>query len=434
MSKILFENVSINPQILNLKESATLKVNQQVKSQRARGEKVYHFGFGQSPFPVHRKIVQTLQENANKKDYLPTLGLLELRKQIAEYYRQNFNYNFNPEHMLIGPGSKELIFQCLYALEGPVIIPAPSWVSYGPQVNIRGKKFISPMTSRENNYKLTSKDLEFVCETMPVDQQKILIINSPNNPTGQVYTDQEIEGLTRVCRDNNIIVISDEIYGMIDFTNIKKKGFSFYYPEGTIVTAGLSKSHSAGGYRLGFLAAPKNMEKLVKALSALVSETFSAVSAPIQYAAVTAYSMDPEIEESLRICNKIHEYIGHYIYYRLQKMQIECPAPEGAFYIFPDFINYKKELHKKYDIQTSLQLAEVLLTEAQIALLPGSDFYLPSSSLTARMSTVDYEGDSLYQSALDCRGEMSIDFVQKNAPRIVEGLNSLESFLSGCGV
>ncbi len=421
-------SISINPNITNLKESSTLRVNQMTKAMRNSGEEVFHFGFGQSPFPVHEKIVKCLRDSAHEKDYLPTLGLLNLRKEIASYYKTKFNYNFAAERILVGPGSKELIFQCLYVLEGPVIIPAPSWVSYGPQVNVRGKHIVRALTKRENAYKLTAQELTDVCATLPDDEQKVLIINSPNNPSGQVYSDSEMESLAGVCRKENVIIISDEIYAMIDFSTVTKKGFSHYYPEGTIVTAGLSKSHSAGGYRLGFLAAPESMQAMITALSALVSETFSAVSAPIQYAATCAYSDDPEIEAYLKQCCLVHAAAGSYVSHRLNKINVDCPESEGAFYVFPDFNAYREKFKEKYEVVNSIELSELFLREASVALLPGADFYLPKDSLTARMATVDYDSGVLYEKSLTCK-KLNFDFIEENCPHIVGGLNSLEAFL-----
>ncbi|MCB0391600.1 MAG: pyridoxal phosphate-dependent aminotransferase [Bdellovibrionales bacterium] len=378
---------------------------------------------------MHPKIINALKEHAHEKDYLPTLGLLKLRESIACYYKKRFNYNFSPDHILIGPGSKELIFQCLFVLEGPVIIPAPSWVSYGPQVNVRGKHIIRAMTRRENNYKLTGAELKQVCSTLPEEEQKVLIINSPNNPTGQVYSDTEMADLVKVCRQEQVIIISDEIYAMIDFTGRNKSGFLNHYPEGTIVTAGLSKSHSAGGYRLGFIAAPPNMTSVIQGLSALVSETFSAVSAPIQYAAVQAYSGDSEIEEYLENCCKIHKCVGNYIAEELNSMAVDCPDPEGAFYVFPDFSKYKEELKERYSVSTGKDLAESLLVNSSVALLPGSDFYMSPSSLTTRMATVDYDGAEVYQAANEMEFQLNKDFLKKNTPLIVEGLNAIKDYL-----
>jgi aspartate aminotransferase len=418
-------NVMLNPDVINLKESSTLKINQLARKMRAEGKTVYHFGFGQSPFPVHESIVGKLKEHAHEKDYLPTLGLLELRENICSYYKKHFDYDWKPEHILIGPGSKELLFQALYVLEGPVIIPAPSWVSYGPQVNVRGKHIMRAVTKRENGYKLQPEELNAVCDILP-DEQKILIINSPNNPSGAVYTREEMQGIVDVCRKRNIIIMSDEIYAMVDFKGDDKRGFYNLYPEGTIVTAGLSKSHSAGGYRLGFLATGPKLEPVIRCLASLVSETFSAVSAPIQHSGVEAYSDNQEAWDYIKQCTAIHGAVGMYMAKRFRAMGAECPDPEGAFYIMPSFTAYKEKL-AKHGIKTSPEFADLCLEKANVAMLPGTDFYMPHHYIACRVATVDYDGGAVYKASV---GKTLDDaFVEENCPSVKAGLDSLEAFL-----
>lgn len=146
---------ALNPLVLSLKESATLAINLKALKLRQQGENIVHFGFGQSPFPVPEIIQEALRNNADKKDYLPTQGLPELCEAVATFYREQFGYDFKPHEVCIGPGSKELIFQIFYLMEGPLLVPVPSWVSYGPQAALRGKEIIPIQTSRENNYRIT---------------------------------------------------------------------------------------------------------------------------------------------------------------------------------------------------------------------------------------------------------------------------------------
>ena len=257
---------ALNPLVLSLKESATLAINLKALELRRQGEDIVHFGFGQSPFPVPEIIQQALRDNADKKDYLPTQGLPELCEAVAGFYRNEFGYNFKPLDVCVGPGSKELIFQIIYLMEGPLLIP----------------------TSRENNYRLTPELLDRACYSAG-QSQKLLIFNNPNNPTGALYHENEIKEIAEICRAYQVIVISDEIYAMIDFDQLPMSSLAIFYPEGTIVSGGLSKSFAAGGYRLGVVLIPDSLELMMSALKSVVSETFSAVSAPVQYAALKAY-------------------------------------------------------------------------------------------------------------------------------------------------
>ncbi|MCK5248398.1 MAG: aminotransferase class I/II-fold pyridoxal phosphate-dependent enzyme, partial [Spirochaetaceae bacterium] len=226
---------SINPLVLNLKESATLSINKMVKRLRKEGREVFHFGFGQAPFPVPGIIQEALRSNTHHNTYLPTEGLPELQAAVSEFYRNEFNLDYRPADVFIGPGSKELIFQTNYLLEGALLVPAPSWVSYGPQATIRGKRLFPIATERENGYKLTAAALDRACHHL-WQQQKMLILNNPNNPTGAVYREDELREIAQICRAYSVLVISDEIYAMIDFTGEAYSSLSRFYPEGTIVS------------------------------------------------------------------------------------------------------------------------------------------------------------------------------------------------------
>lgn len=419
-------NPLINNKITTLRESATLAINQKVKTLRAKGKTIYHFGFGQSPFPVAKEIQMALIANSHQKAYLPTLGLRELRQAFCTYYAANFGYQFSPEYVAVGPGSKELIFQILFILEGPLIIPAPSWVSYGPQAQIAGKSIYAVQTKIENGYKISGEELADACKQLKDYRQKLLIINSPNNPTGSVYSDRELEDISRVCKNHGVIVISDEIYNLINFT-AEKSSFSKHYPEGTIVANGLSKGYSAGGYRLGFLAVPDNFRSVISALSAMISETYSAVSSPTQYAAIEAYLDNPGLKNYVSQCRKIHHAVGSYCYSRLGLMGLTLPEPHGAFYLFPGFEKFGRKLRQN-GIHNAEELCHLLLEKASVATLPASDFYCPPDMLACRVATVDYDGEAVYNASIN---QVALDdqFVIANCPAIESGLNALEMFL-----
>ncbi|MBC76229.1 MAG: aminotransferase class I/II [Halobacteriovoraceae bacterium] len=422
-------SISLNPDVSGLKESSTLKINQTALSKRAKGEKVFHFGFGQSPFPVLPQIVEELKQNAHRKEYLPTKGLLPLRQAICDYYKSKFGYDFHEDLVIVGPGSKELLFQALFALEGPVIVPAPSWVSYGPQVNLRGKDITPVITKETNNYKLTPEELKEVCVNLGPGQ-KVLILNTPNNPSGAVYAEKEISELAKICKQNNIIVISDEIYAEVDFSLERKRGFFHFYPEGTIVTSGLSKAQSAGGYRLGFLATSPNLAELVDALTSLISETFSAVSAPVQYSAIKAYNKNADVDKYLDTCSKVHKTCGEYMAKRFNEMGVSCPIPEGAFYLMPSFQAFAQKLKQNEGVESSQQLCDLFLNKLNVAMLPGSDFYMGDELLCVRVASVDYDGEQVYKEMLKAGDDFEpVEFVERYCPNLKDGLDAIEGFL-----
>lgn len=413
--------VKINPLATNLKESATLEINIRAKKARVQGKDICHLGFGQSPFDVHSTMVESLKKNATKKDYLPTQGMLDLRSSIAQYHQREFSQETTAQQILIGPGSKELIFQALYVLQGPVIVPAPSWVSYGPQVQLQGRDIITLETTRDNDYKMTTKEFLTCCESLE-NGQKILIFNNPSNPTGAVYSAQEIEELSKIAKNYNVIVISDEIYALINWSGQKYASFSHYLPQQTLITSGLSKSHAAGGWRMGHLIVPENMQNVMKAISAMISETFSCVSAPIQYAAIDAFADNQDLRNYLQQCTKIYQSTSTYLWHRFSEIGLKCPKPLGAFYLFPDFENFKEKL-KGNNINNDIDLSSYLFDQYQVAVLPGQYFYFPQEKYAVRVASVDYDGNKVYQASLNN------DFIEKYCPRLVTACDRIGIFL-----
>lgn len=426
---------ALNPLVLSLKESATLAINQKAMHLRRQGENVFHFGFGQSPFPVPHNIQEGLRQNADKKDYLPTQGLPELLEAIAGFYRARFDYHFSPDHICVGPGSKELIFQTIYLMEGPLLVPAPSWVSYGPQAALRGKEIVPIPTSREKGYRLQFEDLDRAAHQLG-QKQKLLILNNPNNPTGAVYSKAELEQLAKICRAYQIIVISDEIYAMIDFTGNPQASLAHYYPEGTIVTGGLSKSFAAGGYRLGVMLLPRELDLILGALQSVISETFSAVSAPIQYAALEAYGNFEAVRPFIERTCAIYQTASEYMCTRFRAMGLNCPTPAGSFYLFPDFDPFREALSQRMGILTGMNLCNHLLEQYSVAMLPGSDFYLPATSLGVRIAAVDFDGEKALsyhsENEVEARG-LDPKTMRQLFPNLVDGCDRVEAFLNQLG-
>jgi len=245
----------VKKKILKLKESSTLVINEKSKELISNGKKVYQFGFGQSPFPVPEKIVEALKNNAHRKEYLPIQGLPELRENISKYLAKRTGNDYPKENILITPGSKEAMLLIHIAFNGEIIIPAPGWVSYEPQAEIGSNKVHWLETTRENNWFPTGKELEKKIKSVGKNKNLILILNSPNNPSGAVC--ENLEELAKVAKKYKIMVLSDEIYTDLTFTN-DYSSISKFYPELTFITGGLSKWCGAGGWRLGFLAVPKN--------------------------------------------------------------------------------------------------------------------------------------------------------------------------------
>lgn len=419
-----FHQTSMKLNTFNVKESATLAINQHVQKLRTNGQSVSHFGFGESPFAVHQNITQALADNRQQKSYLPGLGLPELREAIANFQNHHFATQFGAQDIAIGPGSKELIFQVLMLLPGDLLLPSPCWVSYAPQAMLLDKKAINLATDFDNHYKITPEALTHALQQSQ-SQQRILVLNSPSNPTGQVYSQNELEPLAQLCQQHNIIIISDEIYALVGF-NGASPSLASICPERVVVTSGLSKAFSAGGYRLGF-AASQNSD-LLKKLAIVISETFSCVSSPIQYAALSAYQNDTQVMDYVGDCTSIHNIVLHYSANRFREMGLRCLDAHGGFYLFPDFSPYQQPLAER-GIHSSTQLTKVLLNEAGVAMLPGEDFGCTADTLAVRTAMVDYQGPAVFEQFTTLRSNTFSEQIEQQIPNISTGLTRLADWL-----
>jgi len=406
-------NKFIKEQIDKLKPSATLAINEESNRLKKSGKKIYKFGFGQSPFPIPESIVSALKTNANKHTYLPMQGLEELRSAIANYLNKNNNNNFNKEDILVGPGTKELMFLLQIVFQGEVLLSAPSWVSYLPQALIAKNKVHWIQTTSDTNWFPTAEQLENKIKSIK-NKNLLLFINSPNNPSGTVC--KNLQEIAAVAKKNGLVVLSDEIYSQLTFEE-NYKSISNFYPEGTIVSTGLSKWCGAGGWRLGFFAIPNQLKDLKNGLKTLCSESFTSVSAPIQYAAVEAYTGDHSTY--LKTVKKILSFTGNYVYKNLKSNTINVTKPEGGFYLFPEFTNTK--------FSSSSEMCKDILNKTGVALLPGSDFGLDNNKMLARLSFTDFNGASFLKNTLGSKKLDDAD-LKKNAPNIVNGVSALKEW------
>tara|TARA_B100001778_G_scaffold280188_1_gene244826 strand:+ start:1251 stop:2477 length:1227 start_codon:yes stop_codon:yes gene_type:complete len=399
--------------VKNLKPSSTLAINEKSLELEKKGKKIFKFGFGQSPFKVPEDIVQELKNNAHKNKYLSIQGLSELREAVAKYTSNKKNYNYKSENVIIGPGSKELMFLLHVIFDGEIILPAPSWVSYMPQAILGRNKTHILQTKRENNWFPTAIEIE---EIILKDKNKnyLILLNSPNNPSGQIC--ENLKEISDIANKYNLIILSDEIYSELSFKN-NYESISNFCPEKTIISTGLSKWCGAGGWRLGYFLVPNTLKEIRSMINVLASETFSSVSAPIQYAAIKAYENDHTkyIDKS----RDILKAVGEYVYENLKSNKILINKPQGGFYLMPEFLNKK--------FKSSSEMCDDILIKTGVALLPGSDFGFDKTRMLVRLSFTDFDGKKFMQ---ETQNEQMIknDLILKFAPKIVEGVDKLKKW------
>ena len=399
--------------IKNLNLSSTLRINEISKELESEGKEVFKFGFGQSPFKVPENVIAELKNNAHQNKYLSMQGLYELRQEIAKFVSSRKNYEYKAENIIVGPGTKELMFLLQILFDGDVILPAPSWVSYEPQAIIGKNKVHWINTNRENNWFPIADDIEKIVSKNN-NKNYLLFLNSPNNPSGQIC--ENLEELGNIIKKYNILVLSDEIYSELSFNN-NYRSISSFCPEKTIISSGLSKWCGAGGWRLGHFVIPNELTKLRNALKVLVSETFSSVSAPIQYAAIAAYKNDQS--EYLENSRNILKAIGEYVYNNLKSNKVIINKPQGGFYLMPEFLDKK--------FQTSEEMCKDLLNNTGIVLLPGSDFGITKDKMIARLSFTDFNGEEFMKN-ISSKENINLEFISKFAPKVVEGTKRLKDW------
>lgn len=422
--------VHLNLNVRGLEPSATLAVNERSNRLREEGRTIHKLGLGQSPFPVPDPVVEALRNNAFQKDYLPVKGLRELRDTVAAYRRRRHGTDCGGDDVLIGPGSKELMFLLQLVYYGDLVVPTPSWVSYAPQAHIIGRHVRRLETKESNGWRLTPDELERLC-SQDSGRPRIVVLNYPSNPTGGTYERGELEELAAVARRHRCVLLSDEIYGELHHEG-RHVSIARFYPEGTIISSGLSKWCGAGGWRLGTFIFPAGLRWLLDAMSIVASETYTSTCAPIQYAAVRAFQGGMEIENYLTHSRRVLRALGMRLAGRLREAGINADSPQGGFYLFPCFKVHRETLERR-GITSSAALCEKLLEDTGVAILPGSHFGRPAEELTARLAYVDFDGAQVLAASRQSPLDQQLDdsFVEVYCGSVLQAIDKICNWIQG---
>jgi aspartate aminotransferase len=426
------KHYSLNINVRGLGVSPTLRINERCNELRSKGIKVYNLGLGQSPFPVPLPVVETLKLHATEKKYLPVKGLMALRKAVADFHRRKDNVNALPENVLIGPGSKQLMFLLQLVFYGEIIIPTPCWVSYFPQAQIIGRKVSFIPTTFEDKWKITAKKFEQLCKEEDDEfRPRLLVLNYPGNPDGGSYSAEELKDIAEVPKRYEALLLSDEIYAQLHHRD-EHVSVARFYPEGTIISSGLSKWCGAGGWRLGTFTFPSDLECILDAMASVASETYTSVSSPIQYAAVRAFRGGLGIEHYLFNVRRILTALGNQCASILSDAGIRVHSPTGAFYLFLDFTPFADRLAEK-GINDSRTLCERILKEKGVAGLPGVDFERPCEEFTMRIAYVNFDGPKTLAASetVPHDQELPVDFTQRFCGETIEAANRIAEWISG---
>ncbi|MGY0219708.1 pyridoxal phosphate-dependent aminotransferase [Endozoicomonadaceae bacterium StTr2] len=421
----------LNTAVSSLQPSVTLQINELSERLIGEGRDIIRLGFGQSPFPVPEIVVDALRQHAASKSYLPVKGLQPLRETVAAYYQQRDGIKRTADSVMIGPGSKMLLFQLQEVCKGELILPSPSWVSYEPQAHLLNKPVRYIPTSLDTGWRISPEQLDQLGPPEK-DTTRLLILNYPSNPTGATYEPEQLKALAEAARRNQIIMVVDEIYDECRFDG-EHHSLAKWYPEGTIISGGLSKWCGAGGWRLGVMIFPQELMLLQDKMAVIASETWSAVAAPIQYAAITAYQQPPEVKTYLGHCRQGLKAVAGYMQEHLTRSGVDVAPSSGGFYLFPGFDKYRESLAAK-GIKTADQFCVKLMEDTGVALLPGTAFGFPEDRFYTRLAYVDFDGGALLKAIAQKSGQpldSSLDnaFIEKHCPKIAEACRRIDGWL-----
>lgn len=365
-------SLNLSEKGLKISPSVTLEITAKAKSMKADGIDVVSFGAGEpdfnTPENIRKEGIRAIEEGLTK--YTPASGIVQLKEAVCKKFKKENNLDYTPKNIIISSGAKHSISNALMAILNPddeVIIAVPYWVSYPEMVKISGGTPVFIHTKEENDFKFTISDLNKVLN----DKTKAIILNSPSNPTGSIYTEKELSEIADWAVKNNIFVISDEIYERLvyDGEHTSIASINDDIKNQTIVINGMSKAYAMTGWRIGYAAAN---EDIIKVMSNIQSHTTSNPCSISQYASVKGLLGDQsDVEKMKEQFEKRRDYMVNTIN---SIKGISCRKPKGAFYIMVNISQLKGTTIKGNKIESSLDFAKVLLDEAKVAVIPGIGF------------------------------------------------------------
>lgn len=366
----------VSARLAALAPSQTLAMSQKSNELRAQGVDVINLSVGEPDFntPGHIKLAAKKAIDDNFSFYSPVPGYMDLRKAICAKLKNENALEFTPDQIVVSTGAKQALCNAILAIINPgdeVIIPAPYWVSYVEMVKLAEGKNVIVEAGIEQDFKITPAQLEAAI----TPKTRMLILCSPSNPTGSVYSHDELQALAKVLeRHPDVFVLADEIYEHINYVGAHQSMAQFPELDGrVIIINGVSKAYAMTGWRIGFLAAPL---WIAKACSKLQGQYTSGASSIAQKAAVAAFSGDQSCVEEMR---KAFERRRDLIYGLVSEIPgMKVNKPHGAFYLFPDVSSYFGKSYDKYKIATSSDLAMYLLEVGHVASVAGDAFGSPS--------------------------------------------------------
>ncbi len=366
-------NKRIASRMSAISPSLTLAITAKAKAMKAAGEPVVSFGVGEPDFNTPQNIIDAAKAALDKgyTKYTPSSGLLPLRKAICEKFRRDNGLDYEPSEVIVSDGAKHSIFNACFAVleEGDeVIIPAPYWLTYPEVVKVCGGVPAYIECRKEAGFKFTAEELKAAI----TPKTKMLIFNSPSNPTGAVYTEAEVRAIAKVCEEAEIYVLADEIYEKLCYDGVKPFSIaacSEKMKELTITVNGVSKTYAMTGWRIGYLAAPKDVAKAIDSFQSHATSNACSIS---QYAAIEALaSPEEEIQKMVNVFAARRKKMLALI----EKIEgVSAVVPYGAFYVMLDVSGLYGKRSDGKKIDGSIAFSDALLEKEKVAVVPGVSF------------------------------------------------------------
>lgn len=382
--------MQLSKRVSVLSPSTTLEITAKANALKAAGQDVIGLGAGEPDFNTPDHIIEAAYEamQTGLIKYTPSSGLPALKESIIEKLKKDQNLDYNSDEIIVCSGAKHALYTIFqaYLNEGDeVIIPTPFWVSYPEQVKLAGGLPVYVEGKESNEFKVTPEQIE----SAVTDQTKAIVINSPSNPTGMLYSKEELAAIGEVCLKHNLLIVSDEIYEKLTYGDAKHVSIAEISEDlksQTVVINGVSKSHSMTGWRLGYAA---GNAQLIKAMTNHASHSTSNPSTISQYAAIAAYNGPQEPVEKMR---RAFEERLNKLYERLISIEgFTCIKPQGAFYLFPN----AKEVATRTGYLSVDEFTKAILEEANVALVPGSGFGAPDNVRLSYATSLDILEDAI---------------------------------------
>jgi aspartate aminotransferase len=411
--------------------SATLAANEALDARRRRGEPVLPLAFGEAGLPAHPVLRAALARAAGCNSYGPVAGHAPLREAAAGYWARR-GLPTEAEAVICGPGSKALLFALMAAIGGPgagVAVTRPSWVSYAAQAAMSGRTahFVPGSGGVPDADQLARAVTAARAAGNPV---RSVIVTLPDNPTGLLAPAAAVRDLCSVAEAHDLVIVSDEIYrDLVHDPDAPFTSPAVMSPERTVVTAGLSKNLALGGWRLGVARMPAGGfgRELRDRLLGIGSEIWSAPAGPVQQAAALAFSEPPEVAARVALSRRLHGSVARAVARRFAAAGAAVPAPQAAFYLYPDFSPLADVLLGRHGITSDEGLAGMLLREYGVGVLPGSAFGEDGGRLRLRVATAMLYGDTdaERQAALNSADPCSLPWIAASLARLEEVLADL---------